>query len=369
MWVLMFFFASLCPLLAGSIRPGSPDDRSYAPLGGGAGGFVSTPVCPAAGMTTLRDFPHCDKYLQCVEGSETSGECPQELLYNPALANETQPCDLPDNLDATDLFGCSRVFDLLPCPAEGVTTADYAHSCDKYFTCMAGNLTLRQCPAGLMYNLDRANDADPCVPPYDLTVQRLAECYHLQTQTDTIIQLSPGSTCPTEGVTTFSDLFRCDTFYECVGDGSKVSRQCPAGQLYNPARAHDADPCDIPAALQVSRLLHCQYELVSGQCISGSPAPRCIGRSPYHLPDEGDDQCRSFYQCGGDETTATRRECPAGLIYNARASANSFPCEYPENVSCGSPATSTQGGEEKYTKVYNFHTRVSDIRDVNFYFE
>lgn len=58
-------------------------------------------------MTTLRDITHCDKYRECADGLETSKECPPGLLYKSALANETQPCDLPDNLDGFDLGFCT----------------------------------------------------------------------------------------------------------------------------------------------------------------------------------------------------------------------------------------------------------------------
>lgn len=61
-------------------------------------------------MTTLRDTTHCDKYRECADGLETSRECHPGLLYNPALANETQPCDLPDNLDGFDLNFCIASF-------------------------------------------------------------------------------------------------------------------------------------------------------------------------------------------------------------------------------------------------------------------
>ncbi|XP_050736541.1 uncharacterized protein LOC127008433 [Eriocheir sinensis] len=67
-----------------------------------------------------------------------------------------------------------------------------------------------------------------------------------------------------------------------------------------------------------------------------APPPECLGRFPHHLPNEGDNSCRGFFECR--DGLALYRRCPDELMYNAHAAPAHFPCDYPENVSCGTPA-------------------------------
>ncbi|XP_050700745.1 uncharacterized protein LOC126987658 [Eriocheir sinensis] len=104
-----------------------------------------------------------------------------------------------------------------------------------------------------------------------------------------------------------------------------------------------------------------------GPPVTLAPAPQpheCQGPFPHHLPDPTDDHCRGFYQCR--DGVAVLRRCPDEMLYDISTAAAHYPCDYPENVSCGStiplspPRSKKDSERDKPSKVFNFYTYVTN---------
>ncbi|XP_050736552.1 protein obstructor-E-like [Eriocheir sinensis] len=208
-------------------------------------------------------------------------------------------------MELSRIFRCSaQVPALLPCPALGETTTDTGR-CDRYYKCEQGTLHLEQCPAGMLYNPARAPEAPPCDLPFDVEVSRLLQC---------------SSQLPEQAMTHATED-RCDAFYKCAKGGCET-KKCPAGLLYNPEHASEAEPCGDPRSLAESIRSECSQNRPG--CIlcpaEGATTTRHPAPGTYHR----------YLACL--QGVPSYRQCPAGLMYSPDRADTTEPYVLPSSL-------------------------------------
>lgn len=135
-------------------------------------------------------------------------------------------------------------------------------------------------------------------------------------------------TTPTDTPLTYAHPAHCSQYFECY-NGCATAMACPAGLLYDEVQKWCGEA-------QKTNCGSRDCDGLEGMCAAVTPEPldvSCDGR--LYWSDE--DNCSKFYQCDA-EGEALQMLCPVWTDGETRLlwKEESFYCDFPENVECGS---------------------------------
>lgn len=139
----------------------------------------------------VRGSESCKAYNYCANGVAYPGTCPTSLSFN---AN-TEICDRVDRVDC------------IQCSSHGVQQIADPRDCSKFYRCARGVRSLRQCPAGLMF--------DP----------RLGDC-NVDASSACQVQVSICAQFAELGLVLVGNPNDCSRYYLAFGRHSELQCEC-----------------------------------------------------------------------------------------------------------------------------------------------
>uniref|UniRef100_T1J190 Chitin-binding type-2 domain-containing protein n=1 Tax=Strigamia maritima TaxID=126957 RepID=T1J190_STRMM len=297
----------------------------------------------------------CGQFYRCVDGEAHETDCPEGLVYSDLSGN----CEWPDEVDGpctpegkkkllrlnlnyskdlgsqwvreNEICIVHSTIAVNACPElEGIQVYPHATSCDQFFLCVNGSLTLETCPNGLLFD-GLGAVAHFCT-------------YNWQVDCGDRKDFAPPvrtEFCPwLYGI--FPITSSCNTQFHKCAEGEAYVTDCEPGLAYDD-RTHS---CNWPDLLD-----DCDGTAVTGfQCPSKPtglsarfyPHPRyphpalaqqtdvCQSKSntAYH-----ETHCDKYYACVDGITELI--DCPNGLVYIGRGNGLTQHCDYPWRGECG----------------------------------
>ncbi|KAK4878723.1 hypothetical protein RN001_011229 [Aquatica leii] len=110
-------------------------------------------LCPPDVVGLLPHPSDCSKFLNCASGQTFIQDCGPGTYFNP----DSKVCDFPYNVDckngdsAIDVRGPP---DTLQCPLHARGVYPHPQFCFKYVNCGQGRTDIKECPSGMMYDVD-----------------------------------------------------------------------------------------------------------------------------------------------------------------------------------------------------------------------
>lgn len=179
----------------------------------------------------------CPAFFQCVNGRAYAGECTDGTWFNPV----NEHCDVPWNVPCDADNGVEVELECVEKEPEvtvqcrntsEVHTVQHPTDCSRYFLCVNGLPTVRNCAPGLEFNVETSQ----CMIP------ALANCQPPR--------------CPSYNfpVTFLYSNTSCSEFYVCF-NGEPVQHLCADGLHWDRDRHWCADPKDAECPVSLAGVL------------------------------------------------------------------------------------------------------------------
>ncbi|XP_037930693.1 mucin-2-like [Teleopsis dalmanni] len=203
----------------------------------------------------------------------------------------TIPPTLPPDLNPSMCAGTEDITSPILYP--------YAGNCAQFIECLAGELELRECPNGWLFNPELLI----CDEPQDVICYKETTTTVLPTTTTPVYELCIDQI----NGTTYPYTSNCQFYYYCWGNGTSEILSCPFNNWYNPS-TKDCGPEVSPTA--------CSEPTTTTPIITttSSPAKLCEKESEgttYPL----ESNCAKYIMCMGSGSYLIL-DCPNNNYYN-----------------------------------------------------